>query len=302
MDVKNTIIKINFDQAEEVAGWMVSNGYGDPFRGETHKNIGNIRITSKTNSWFSSGDEWYREMNPDYTFLTFSQFKSKYMSQKISFPFSIHCRDLHERDAAAAWLVSHGCLVQGEEDHLNGKYKKNFISEMDYLIVHTAIRFGGNTAQGREESYTFYENVDKLSEAFNTIKVGDWVVGLNSSPSGGYSEGKLYKVREISDVTIRTELDNKNSKDNGWGIKNFRKATEEETEAKRLPTINNHQGKIIGSIIKYGCAEIDESLIEEASDLMNGAFDGNQKVVGVTLCSGVVISKEEVEQIAKACK
>lgn len=156
------------------------------------------------------------------------------MKEQHAFPFSIQCRDLHERDAAAAWLISHGCLVHGIEDSFNGIYNDHFMNNYLYLWVEDKETFTGRSNGVYGRNYTFYENVGKLSEFFREpkeeIQVGDWVVALHSE-GYGYTRETLYKVSGFIGGTIKTETDDRGSKTNGWGKMNFRKATDEEIEA-----------------------------------------------------------------------
>ena len=60
--------------------------------------------------------------------------------------------------------------------------------------------------------------------------------------------------------------------------------------APQLPIINKHKGTIEGDIIKYGCAELDIAWFKASN---------NRSITDIKLDSGVVINKEQIEQIRK---
>ena len=223
-----------------------------------------------------------------------------FFGEKLSFPFIIQCRDLHERDAAAAWLISHGCLVHGRENHLNGEYKELFHKDIFYLIVDNKRYFSGSgCTRNPDKSFAFFENVSKFSKLFeDEIKVGDWVVALRGE-IGHFTKGKIYKVMSVSGNIIRIQSDDE-GRANVWGIANFRKARPDEIP--QLPKINGYNGEIKGGIVKYGSAEISLAMLRKMDYVMNGIYNGNRTISKIILDSGATISKVEIEQILKAAK
>ena len=221
-----------------------------------------------------------------------------------SFPFSIQCRDLHERDAAAAWLVSHGCLVNGTDNHLNGEYKESFHKSYLTLYVGKKTYFVG-TDKVDDSAIPFFENVSKFSKLFkDEIKVGDWVVALNNYPHQ-FTEGKIYKIASFCSenyfhsARIEVQSDDSGNR-NGWFKSNFRKARPDEIP--QLPKINGYSGEIKGDIVKYGCAEISLAMLREMDRVMNEKYSGNRTISKIILDSGATISKVEIEQILRAAK
>ena len=57
--------------------------------------------------------------------------------------------------------------------------------------------------------------------------VPEYVECTEESYSGGYSAGKIYKVRSSNSFVIYTEIDDKGSKTNNWGKENFKPSTKE---------------------------------------------------------------------------
>ena len=222
----------------------------------------------------------------------------KESSKKLSFPFSIQCRDLHERDAAAAWLISHGCWVHGKENHLNGEYKESFHKSYLTLYVGEKTYFAGGFSAD-ESDLTFFENVSKFSKLFKEeIKVGDWVVALKGQ-IGNFTKGKIYKVVSVYGNDIRVQSDDEGIA-NVWGSANFRKVRPDEIP--QLPKINGYSGEIKGDIVKYGCAEISLAMLRKMNRVMNEKYSGNRTISKIILDSGATISKVEIEQILKAAK
>ena len=222
----------------------------------------------------------------------------KESSEELSFPFSIQCRDLHERDAAAAWLISHGCLVHGKENHLNGEYKTNFSDTILTLHVKKNTYFTGGFPVD-ESNLTFFENVSKFSKLFTEeIKVGDWVVALRGE-IGHFTKGKIYKVTSLCNARMEVQSDDSGNR-NGWFKSNFRKARPDEIP--QLPKINGYSGEIKGDIVKYGSAEISLAMLREMDQVMNEKYSGNRTISKIILDSGATISKVEIEQILKAAK
>lgn len=65
-----------------------------------------------------------------------------------------------------------------------------------------------------------------------------------------------------------------------------------------LPTVNGHEGKLEGGILKYGSADIDVRLIRAIYNAMT-PLDGNCKVAHVTLDSGFRFNAEQINQISE---
>ena len=222
---------------------------------------------------------------------------------KLNIPFMISCRDKYERDAAASFLLSHGCLVHGKENNLDGIYKKLF-GNCQTLNVKSPTYFTGKFVE-HKSAIPFYENAKEITDILNRkdeIKKGDWVV-CEVDCREQYTKGKLYKVKDLICYGDRllTEIDDRGSNTNGWEIANFRKATSD--ECPNLPKINGYEGTIDlnAGVVKYGCAELDFKLIENMYNLWYTEYKGNRKVNGVSLKlnSGVKITYEEVEQLWK---
>lgn len=72
-------------------------------------------------------------------------------------------------------------------------------------------------------------------------------------------------------------------------------------EELKAPVINGHEMKYEKGIpfVKFGCAEISIALIRDLLNIMNSNYGGNRKVVKMTLCSGVEITKGQAEEILK---
>ncbi len=100
----------------------------------------------------------------------------------------------------------------------------------------------------------------------------DWVTVLEDS--GGYTKGRAYKVRKMIGDVLYTEIDDVNSRTNGWHQTNFRPATQDEinsaTKEEKI-ILKDDQGfnydvKFNGAFppvggafsIKVGCVEVSK--------------------------------------------
>ena len=68
-------------------------------------------------------------------------------------------------------------------------------------------------------------------------------------------------------------------------------------ETKTLPEINGYKGEIIqlDKVVKYGCDQLSAKGIEEF--LANKSIGINRKINSITLCSGVEITIDQLQQI-----
>ena len=244
-------------------------------------------------------------IDPGITSIEVGHFSAHWTEDKftelidLEFPFMIEHKSIHERDAAAAWLISKGCLVHGKQDHLNGVYKKYF-DPFTVIVVESPNSFSGDSKDSGSihPTTTFFEDIDIINKALETevIKKGDWVVAVNSV-NDSYIKGNTYQVRDLDAKTILTVKDSKGRAHNGWQRSNFRKAKEHEIP--KLPIINNYEGKIEGDDVVYGCARIGVDMIKKLHDVMDREQLERRRVVSVKLNSGVEITKEQIDQIAK---
>lgn len=218
------------------------------------------------------------------------------IENKLSFPLYIHTRDKSERDAAAAWLVSKGCLVHGIDKHLNGEYATYFGSTYNVLAVNNKNYFCGSELCRHSSAIPFFENVGEISKPFEDeeIKVGDWVVAEDGFKDH-FTEGKVYKCRGVGEWKIDVERDDTGDP-NGWSKTKFRKAKPHEIP--QLPKINGYEGELSGDVVKYGSAEISIELLESVV-AVNKTDKGNRKIKSIILDSGVVVTVDQIKEILK---
>lgn len=71
-------------------------------------------------------------------------------------------------------------------------------------------------------------------------------------------------------------------------------------EIKKLPEINNYDGKIDGNYVKYGCASFNIDTLETIFN--NRELSGCRNIKSITLSSGVEITMDEIKQIVEYYK
>lgn len=90
-------------------------------------------------------------------------------------------------------------------------------------------------------------------------EVGDWVTAIESSSSGGFKEGSSYQVSLINTNTLGFNQDSSGDK-NGWGICNFRPATQKEINTAlkeyRRPAIKIGEHIVAFTFTSDGCQHI----------------------------------------------
>lgn len=75
-----------------------------------------------------------------------------------------------------------------------------------------------------------------------------------------------------------------------------------ETPSMPLPVVNGYtmdEYKKDRLTVKFGCAEISVGFLRDVLRIMNSSYEGNRKLEKITLDSGVILSKTDVENIFK---
>jgi hypothetical protein len=133
----------------------------------------------------------------------------------------------------------------------------------------------------------------------NLKEMIDKAFGIHLDPTGG----NIGKVCWIHKGSLSEELLKDNPR---FVIKSFADLDnfpKPHVQKNGLPIINGHKGELRVGYVKYGCAEICNSIIFDARDMFNNSYSiGNREVVKIVLDSGVEITKEEIEQIYKCIK
>jgi hypothetical protein len=226
--------------------------------------------------------------------------------KKLTFPYSINCADVEDRDTVIAFLITRGCFPHGNSNNPEDELDQ-FTDEYLYILVKSSTSFNGHQTKPAG-GINFYRSITRIKNSLvKVIGEGDWVVALDTyvtlEGKPQFTEDELYKVKKIKETgMLMTELDESGSTVNGWNKSNFRIATKKEIEDHhKLPMISNYVGSIDGDRIKYGCAEFFADDFIEMAKLFENKFS-NRTLEYISLTNGVKISRLKILQVVEKIK